>query len=149
MWMRKAVAGPRLGILFASLLAPLLVACENGATAFMVEGKDHALILVREQAYVWDSEVTQFIVASRIPHCQRRVKIHSGTTTFADMEVYDAGDRLWALHQGRRWYLAGTEKCLVQDWEPPGGRPPGPLVGTFRLKDGSPAFVAAEGAAQR
>lgn len=149
MWMRKAAAGPRIGILVASLLAPLLVACENSATAFMVEGKDHALILVREQAWLWDSEITQYVVASRLPHCQRRVTIHPGAATLVDMEVYDAGDRLWALHQGQRWYLAGTEKCLVQDWEPPGGQPPGPLVGTFRLKDGNPAFVRAESPAAR
>ena len=55
-----------------------------------------------------------------------------------------AGDRLWALYQGNRWYLAGTEACLVQDWDKPDDTPPGPLVGTFRLQNGLPAFVTAE-----
>jgi hypothetical protein len=146
---RKSLHGRAARVLLAAAFIPLLAACENSATAFSIEGKDHALILVREQTYVWDGELKQYIVASRLPHCQRRVAIHPSSTTLVDMEVFDAGDRLWALHQGRRWYLAGTERCLVQDWDPPGGKPPGALVGTFRLKDGAPAFVPVEAAGAR
>ncbi|ATE58879.1 hypothetical protein [Thauera sinica] len=142
MSIRNASRAARL--LLAAACLPLLAGCENSATAFSIEGKDHALILVREQAWVWNSELAQYIVASRLPHCQRRVAIHPGSTTLVEMEVYEAGDRLWALHQGDRWYLAGTERCLVQDWNPSGGQAPGPLVGSFRLKDGVAAFVKAE-----
>lgn len=142
MSMRKAGRAAKVMLLAASL--PLLAACENSATAFSIEGKDHALILVREQAWLWDGELAQYIVVSRLPQCQRRVAIHPGSTRLVAMEVYEAGDRLWALHQGDRWYLAGTERCLVQDWNPPGGRAPGPLVGSFRLKDGVASFVKAD-----
>jgi len=124
-------------------LLPLLAACENSATAFMVEGKEHAVILVREQPYFWSSEVNQFVVVSRLPVCQRKVRIHPGPGTLVDMEVYEAGDRLWALHQGQRWYLASTEKCLVQDWANQADAPPGALVGTFRLRDKAPVFEPA------
>lgn len=124
-------------------LLPLLAACENSATAFMVEGKEHAVILVREQPYFWSGEVNQFVVVSRLPACQRKVRIHPGPTRLVDMEVYEAGDRLWALHQGQRWYLASTDKCLVQDWANQADAPPGPLVGVFRLRDEAPVFEPA------
>lgn len=122
-------------------LLPLLAACENSATAYSIEGNQHALILVREQSYFWDGEVKQAIVASRLPQCQRRIAIHPGSKELAEMSVYEAGDRLWALRQGDRWYLASTERCAVQDWDKPADAPLGPLVGSFRLRDGVPAFV--------
>lgn len=129
--------------LAALALLPLLAACENSATAFMVEGNQHAVILVREQPYFWTSEVNQAVVVSRLPACQRKVNIHSSPTDLVEMEVYEAGDLLWALRQGQRWYLASTDKCLVQDWANETGVPPGALVGVFRLRDGVAAFVPA------
>jgi hypothetical protein len=130
-------------VLAALGLLPLLAACENSATAYMVDGKDHALVLVREQKFFWDDELRQAVIASRLPRCQKRVTIHPGSTTLVEMRVYEAGDRLWALQQGRYWYLASTEVCRVQDWDNPSGEPPGPWVGSFVLRDGAPAFVAA------
>jgi hypothetical protein len=138
----RPTAALRLAGLLA--LAPVLAACENSATAYMVDGSRHALILIREQRYFWSGEVEQAVVASRLPQCQRRVAIHPGGTTLEPMQVYQAGDRLWALHQGKRWYLASTEQCRVQDWDNPGDAPPGPLVGTFRAGDGNPVFVPAK-----
>ncbi len=132
----------RRALLFVGLL-PLLAACENSATAYMVDGKEHALILVREQKLFWSDEVKQALIASRLPKCQKRVTIHPGERTLVAMQVYEAGDQLWALHQGSRWYLASTEVCRVQDWDNAAGKPPGRLVGSFTLKDGAPAFVSA------
>lgn len=121
---------------------PLLAACENSAVALSIEGKEHALTLIREQPYFWDDEVRQFVVVARLPHCQKKVRIHPGRTAIQDMAVYEAGYQLWALQQGGRWYLASTEQCLVQDWENPDGAPPGTAVGRFHLKDGVPVFSA-------
>jgi hypothetical protein len=120
---------------------PLLSACENSASSMLVEGKDHALVLVREQPYFWSAEIRQFIVVSRLPNCQRRVRIHPGTEKMAPMPVYEAGDLLWALHQGGRWYLASTEECQVQDWDNGSGQSPGPIVGSFEQRDGKTVFV--------
>lgn len=138
-----ARVGRRLAL--AGLLLALLAACENSATAFPIEGSQHALILIREQAFPWDDKLDQALVASRLPQCQKRVAIHPGAVTLEEMEIYAAGDQLWALHQGRRWYLASTERCLVQDWDNAKGEAPGPRVGSFRLKDGAPAFIPAAG----
>lgn len=138
------MAARRLHGLALAAALPLLAACENSATAYPIEGNQHALVLIREQPYFWDEAVDQAIVVSRLPQCQKRVTIHPERKGMAPMEVFAAGDRLWALHQGNRWYLAGTEACLVQDWDKPDDTPPGPLVGTFRLQNGLPAFVTAE-----
>lgn len=125
------------------MLLPLLAACENSATAYTVDTSQHALILVREQPYFWTQTVDQSVVVSRLPHCQRKVSIHPDLTELTEMQVFEAGDLLWALRQGNRWYLASTERCMVQDWDNPSGQPPGELVGSFRLRDGGPVFVGA------
>lgn len=131
-------------LLLAACL-PLLAACENSATSYSIDGSHHALILVREQPYFWTSEVNQFFIVSRLPSCQRRVAIPPDVKKLTPIEIFEAGDRLWAARQGDRWLLAGTERCLVQDWQNPDGRAPGPLVGSFRLESGKPSFVPAEG----
>ena len=138
--------GRTLRVLAAVGLLPVLAGCENSATSYMIDGSQHALILVREQKFVWDDELRQAVVVSRLPACQKRIRIHPGSTVLVEMKIYEAGDSLWALHQGNRWYLAGTEECRLQDWDNPGNQPPGKLIGSFVLKDGAPAFVPAPAA---
>ena len=133
-------------VLAVAALPLALAGCENTATAFMIDGSQHALVLVREQKFVWDDELRQAVVVSRLPACQKRIRIHPGSTVLVEMKIYEAGDSLWALHQGNRWYLAGTEECRLQDWDNPGNQPPGKLIGSFVLKDGAPAFVPAPAA---
>ncbi len=125
------------------LVLPLLAACENSATSMAIENKDHALVLIREQPHLWSNEVEQYIVVSRLPDCQRRVKIHPDRTMMTPIAVYEAGHLLWALNQGGRWYLASTEGCQVQDWDNPGGQPPGAFVGGFGQRDGKNVFTSA------
>ncbi|MDR1425340.1 MAG: hypothetical protein LBI92_12170 [Azoarcus sp.] len=122
---------------------PFLAACENSATPMLIDGKDHALILVREQNMFWKDEVTQYLIASRLPHCQRRVKIHPGRKAAVPIEVYEAGDLLFALRQGEQWYLASTETCQVQDWQKPAGQSPGPALGRFEVAGGVMVFTPA------
>ena len=135
-----------LRVLAAAGLVTVLAGCENSATSYMIDGSQHALILVREQKFFWEDELRQAVVVSRLPACQKRIRIHPGSTELVEMKIYAAGDALWALHQGERWYLAGTEECRLQDWDNPGNQPPGALVGSFVLKDGAPAFVLAPAA---
>ena len=58
--------------------------------------------------------------------------------------LFEAGDYLWALKQGKSWYLAGTEKCEFQRWKDAPAEPPGKLVGTFTRKNDKLEFVPAE-----
>jgi hypothetical protein len=129
-----------------ALLVPLLTACENHATAFMVDGKEHALILIREQPYFWDNTVDQWLILSRLPDCQRRHPFIPGKAAALQLDVYQAGDLLWALRDGDQWYLASTGSCQLQAWtQKTDSTPPGPYEGRFVWKDG-PVFepVSAE-----
>lgn len=133
--------------LLLPLLAVLaLTGCENSATSFTQESPKHAIMLVREQSAFWSSKIDQFIIASNLPRCQRRVRIHPGVKPMMEMRIYWAGDHLWALHQGRRWYLVSTApQCRVQDWNNSESKPPGALLGRFVWdeKAAAPAFQAA------
>jgi hypothetical protein len=130
-------------VLVSLAVLPLLTACENNATSMIVENKDHALVLVREQPYFWSDEVVQYVIVSRLPDCQRRVKIHPDRAMMTPVAVYEAGHLLWALNQGGRWYLASTEGCQVQDWNNPGGQVPGPVVGSFGQQNSKIVFTPA------
>lgn len=130
----------RLPALLLAGMLPVLAACENTATAYTIDGSQHALLLVREQMFFWSDTVEQAVIVSRLPDCQRRVKIRDGAIPLQEMEVFEAGENLWALRQGPHWYLASTEVCRVQDWENAGGQPPGPRVGRFVSGEGKPQF---------
>ena len=133
-WMVVALAG---------VLA--LGGCENNATAFSINGNHHALILVREQASFLSDEVGQSFIISQLPACQRKFAIKPDNGPLSPISVYLAGNLLWALEQRGRWYLASSEKCLLQDWDNPSGEPPGERIGRFELKDGNPVFVRDDG----
>ena len=130
--------------LLVLVAVPLLAACEYEGTAFLIDGKDQSITLVREQRWFWSDEVEQAVVVSRMPTCMRRHSIKSGVTGSVKMEVYEAGDALWALKQGKNWYLAGIEKCEFQPWKDAPAEPPGKLVGNFTRKDDRLVFVPAD-----
>ena len=130
--------------LLVLVAVPLLAACEYEGTAFLIDGKDQSITLVREQRWFWSDEVEQAVVVSRMPTCMRRHNIKSGVTGSVKMEVYEAGDSLWALKQGKNWYLVGTENCELQRWKDAPDEPPGKLAGTFSRKSGQLEFIPAE-----
>jgi len=136
-------------VLALALCSLLLGGCENSATAFHIDSNQQALTLIREQQFFWQTEVAQAIVVSRMPACQRRVRIHPDATTMTPVEVYEAGDRLWALRQNARWYLASTAACQVQDWNNAGNEPPGALIGYFASADGETKFVTVQNSGNR
>lgn len=136
---------PILKPLLLLLTLPLLAACEYEGAAFIVNGnKDENISLVREQRWFFSSEVDQAVVVSRMPTCMRRHDIKSGVAGSVKMEVFEAGSSLWALKQGKNWYLASTEKCEFQRWTDPPDEPPGRLVGTFSRKNDKLEFIPAD-----
>lgn len=131
----------RTGFFLALLgVLPWLSGCENNAAAYMVDGRNHAITLVREQPYPFSSEVKQAIVPARFPVCQRRFDIAPGTQSGPRMELWQLRDTLFVARQGRHWYAIGTEQCQVQKMEPTGDTPPGRLLGSYRKTDGALVF---------
>lgn len=132
---------PLLLIAAATTLPLLLTGCENNAAAYEVDGRNHAITLVRERNYIWSDEVKQALVAARFPACQRRWEIVPGNTEGPKMSLYGIRDGLFVAVQGKHWYAIGTEKCEVAKMEPSGDAPPGQLLGAFVRKDGVLSFV--------
>jgi len=139
----------RAGLGLLLLLVPLLSACENDAAAYAIEGRNHAITLVREQPYPFAPSVKQALIAARFPECQRRFTIDTGTASDNfKMELWALRDRLFVARQGKAWYAIGTDKCQVQKMKPISDTPPGQLVGTFRRRDGALVFEPVPGASR-
>jgi hypothetical protein len=144
---------PLIATLAIASLPVWLSGCENNAAAFEVDGRNHAITLVRERNYIWSDEVKQAIVAARFPQCQHRWEIVPGNTSGPKMSIYGVREGVFVAVQGKHWYAIGTEKCEVSKMEPTGDTPPGQLIGVFRHKDDvlvfelDPAVKAAAAAA--
>lgn len=128
------------GVLCVSLLASLLAGCENDASSYQVDGKDQAIVLIREQRYFWDNEVDQALVVNRLPECQRRHNIRKGAAGVLKMEVYRMNAELYALRQGKQWYVANLRDCEVNKAEAPSSSP-GDLMGAFVIREDRVRFL--------
>lgn len=121
-------------------LAAVLAGCEIDNAAYMIDGKEHALILNREKPYFWSSEYKLAIVVSNMPSCQRRYDLKPARLAAANVSVYDGGEPgRYLLRQGSRWYAVNSGNCAFAVVQAPDVRPA--LVGVYRRKDDALAFV--------
>jgi len=129
----------RLYLALAMSLA--LAGCGSSDLASMpIQGSDHSLTLVRDKPYAWSTGWDMAVVVSRMPDCMRRHHLkHVGDGAFK-VEVYRTPQARWILHQGKRWYIADTESCLLQQFEEKPAEP-GTLVGVFGDKGGELTFT--------
>lgn len=128
---------------FALALLPLLGGCIDDAASWQINGREHALTLIREQKWFWDNTVQLYVVAARLPDCQRRHKLTPASASQATVEVFIAGENAYVLRQGARLYAVETKTCegfQKLDGEPPGGL--GAKVGSFRESGDKLRFVA-------
>lgn len=124
-------------------LLPFVGGCINDAASLQIEGREHALTLVREQKWFWDNTVQLYVVAARLPECQRRHALTPASASQATVEVFMPGPNTYVLRQGARLYLVETRTCegfQKLDAEPPGGL--GVRIGTFRESGDRLRFVA-------
>lgn len=125
------------------LSASLLSGCgSSDSAAMLIDGPKHSLTLIREKAYLWSDSWDLAMVVMRDPECTRRHHLKPAPDTSFKMEVYRPVDGGWILKQGKRWYIADTASCQLQQYKEPPPEP-GNLVGAFQEKDGTLAFVAA------
>ncbi len=121
-------------------LAVLLAGCEIDNAAYMIEGKEHALILSREKPYFWSDQYELAIIVSRMPTCQRRHSMKPARLASANVTVYEGGEpNRYLLRQGSRWYAVNTTDCAFAVIDAPDEEPA--PVGVFRRKDDALTFV--------
>jgi hypothetical protein len=128
-------------LFFALALTTALAGCgSTEMTAMPIQGSDHSLTLVREKPYAWSAGWDLAVVVARMPDCMRRHHLkHVGDGAFK-VEVFRTEQARWILHQGKRWYIADTESCQLQQFEEKPAEP-GTLVGVFGDKGGELKFT--------
>lgn len=123
----------------ASLLALLLGGCAREPAAFLIDGGDHSLTIERSQPYLWSDGWELDLIVARFPECQRRHALKKAGDKVR-IDLYGTQPGVFILNQGKRWYVAETKDCRLQQYEeePP---EPGNYLGAFRVKNGIFGFV--------
>lgn len=132
----------RIGLCVVALTATLLAGCENDAASYQIDGKDHALTLIREQRYFWNDNTDMAVVVARLPECQRRFPLKSAPLPKAQLSVHEVVPGQYHLQQGDRWYVTETGRCTLQALAA-APEPAGRLVGKFDRKDERLRFIPA------
>jgi hypothetical protein len=121
---------------------PLLAACDIEPAAYLIDGGDHSLTVERRKPYLWSDGWELDLVVARFPECQRRHPLKkSGEKVRVDLYKTDTG--AFILNQGKRWYVAETRECKMQQFEQEPADP-GHFLGSFRVKNDVFGFVPDE-----
>ncbi len=127
--------------LFVPLAVLALAGCVKEPAGFKIEGGNHSLTIERNKPYFWSDGWEIDLIVTRYPECQRRYPLRkSGERVRIDL--YQSQPQVFILNQGKRWYVAETGTCRMEQFEqaPP---EPGQLLGVFRVKGGEFGFVPA------
>jgi len=130
--------------LLLPLFAALLSGCVKEPAAFLIEGGNHSLTIERNKPYFWSDGWELDLVVARYPECQRRYPLKKSSDKLR-IDLYRTSTGAYILNQNKRWYVAATGDCRMQEFdeEPP---EPGEYLGNFREKNGGFAFVPYEDA---
>lgn len=129
------------------LLTPLLLlsGCVNDSTSYVIDSNDHALTVIVRQDYFWSKQASLYVIAARMPDCQRQFDF--GKTDLADLniELFSTGEESFLLRAGEDMWQVETRGC-TQLPEPSDDIQAQP-IGVFHLDDKKHlVFEAAEGA---
>lgn len=124
-------------------LLPLLAGCFQDTASYSLGARDHALTLVRNQTFFWQSTIDVSVVMSRMPDCNGGGDI-KGLPEDASFELYKAPDEypepLLLLKVGSRVFAVSDRSCRMQEFkQTPDSL--GEKLGVFMVKDGKFQFV--------
>jgi len=121
-----------------------LAGCIQDSASYLLPEKDHAITLVRNQTFFWESNVDIELIAIRLPECNDGIKVE-GVPRDEKIALYQAPDEypepIFILKTGKRLYAVSTQSCQVQLFKDvPADL--GERLGEFYEKDGKFKFVA-------
>jgi hypothetical protein len=124
-------------------LLPLLAGCLQDTASYALEGKDHAITLVRNQTWPWQSGVEVEVVALRLPECNGGGAIEE-VDRHAPLTLYQAPDEyaepIFMLQVDQRVFAVSTQSCRLQQFATiPENL--GSKLGRFQEVDGRFRFV--------
>jgi hypothetical protein len=124
-------------------LAPLLAGCFQDTASYSLGARDHAITLVRNQTWPWQSTVDVSVIAIRMPECNGGGNIE-GVPESAEFMLYRAPDEypepIFMLKVENRTFAVSTQSCRLQEFQ----QAPddlGQKLGTFKVQDGKFQFV--------
>jgi hypothetical protein len=119
----------------------VLGGCVNDAASYLIDGRDHALTLLRQQPYFWSKQTELNFVVARFPDCQRRHSLKPAEDGDTHASLMETGPGTYLLQRGHDWYALDTKSCGLQPVSAPaktGYR----NVGAFDPSSGKLRFVA-------
>jgi hypothetical protein len=126
------------------LLAALtLTGCMQDSASYVFPEKDHAITLVRNQAWPWQDSMSVEVVAIRLPECNEGLSVKD-IPLRADIALFKAPDDypepIFILSMDQKKFAVSTQSCRIQEFKeaPPD---PGIKLGRFREIDGKFSFV--------
>ena len=140
---------------FVIVLLPLLLsACVDDSASYYADGVgNHALTIRRAQQHFWSDATTVDLIMSRLPDCQRRIRLATMPAGAVEIELFGGGDNNWTLRAGTQVWQVESQTCSqYADNKGEFGEP----VGIFRAEGGkftfqpalvTPPAVPAQGAA--
>ena len=121
-----------------------LSGCLQDSASYAFPEKDHAITLVRNQAWFWLDSVDVEVIAIRLPECNDGIRIE-GVPRAGKLALYQAPDEypepIFILQTDQRHYAISTQSCRVQKFET-APAVLGEKLGQFQEKDGKFQFVA-------
>ncbi|MBJ7309742.1 hypothetical protein ACFOLJ_10905 [Rugamonas sp. CCM 8940] len=134
---------------FVIVLLPLLLsACVDDSASYYADGAgNHALTIRRAQQHFWSDAATVDLIMSRLPDCQRRLRLATLPAGEVEIELFSSGDNNWTLRAGSQVWQVESQTCTqYADNKGEFGEP----VGIFRTEAGKfsfqPALVTAPAA---
>jgi hypothetical protein len=125
-------------------LVPLLAGCLQDTASYAFPEKNHAITLVRNQTWPWQSTLDVTVIALRLPECNGGGDIKD-VAEEAAFTLYQAPNEypepIFMLKVDQRVFAVSTQSCRVQEFkETPDDL--GQKLGAFMVKDDKFQFVA-------
>lgn len=130
-------------LLLLAALPTLLTACVNDGIAYQADNGQLIISLVREQPWFWDKKVNLSVVVGRLPACQRRHAMGTGSAR-SKVELWEVGGGTYILRKSDKMYVTEVRTCegfAPLDEAPASGL--GTLLGTFEEKNEALVFTPA------
>ena len=116
-------------------MALLLAGCVNDSASYYIDGRDHALTLLRAQKYFWSDAATLTLVVARLPECQRRHELTLAPAASVDIDLFAGADASWTLRSTSTLWRVDTATCAISAGGAGGADALGERVGSFKVVD--------------
>jgi hypothetical protein len=127
---------------------PVLAGCVQDSASYMIDGdRNHAVTVMRNQKWFWNSAVDVTVVAARQPDCLGGLDI-KGVARDAKLVLHRGPEDyypepIFILTVENANYAVSTQSCRVQKFaEPPAD--PGPVIGHYQEEGGKLVYAAAK-----